>query len=308
MDVPRSRGAKRPAENTGQLASPRRAGPANAWRRLLRRAAATAILTYLVICIVIASLQARLIYFPSKDYWGTPTDLGLPFADLSLITDDGITIAAWHVPHPHDSGTVLFCHANAGNMGDRLYSVKAFHDLGYSVLIFDYRGYGRSQGKPTEEGTYRDAQAAWRYLVETRGTPPERIVLFGRSLGGAVAIDLAARRKPGALVVESSFTNLVDVGKRHYPLLPVGLLCRYRYDSIKKVPNITCPKLFIHADDDELVPLANGRRLFDAAAQPKHFIQTPGGHNDGGFEHSQAYTDMLKRWLDESLTPPPPRS
>ena len=266
-------------------------------RRLVRIGLVTPVMTYLVVCVVIASLQARLIYFPSEDYWATPSEAGLAFEDVTLTTEDGLSLAAWYVPRPEARGTVLFCHGNAGNIADRIGSLKSFHDLGYSVLIFDYRGYGRSEGKPSEEGTYRDAEAAWQYLVETRGEPPARVVLFGRSLGGAVAIDLATRHAPGALVVESTFTSLVDIGKVHYPFLPVRLLCTYRYASIRKVPDVRCPKLFIHGSDDELVPCKNARRLFEAAAEPKHFIETPGGHNDSGFEYSLEYTRKLGDWL-----------
>ena len=270
-------------------------------RRLLGVTLTTVVTVYVVVCAVVFSLQARLIYFPDRDYWTTPGEVGLTFDDLTLTTEDGLSLAAWYVPHAEAKGTVLFCHGNAGNIADRVESLKSFHYLGYNVLIFDYRGYGRSEGKPNEIGTYRDAEAAWQYLIETRGETPERIVLFGRSLGGAVAIDLATRHTPGALVVESTFTSVVDVGKKHYPFLPVGLLCTYRYESIKKVPWLSCPKLFIHGTDDKLVPIANGRRLFDAAAEPKGFMETPGGHNVGGFEYSPEYTRKLREWLDGAL-------
>lgn len=276
-------------------------------RRLLKVGLTTVVATYVVICLVIFSLQARLIYFPDRHYWTTPAESGLPFEDLVLATEDGLSIAAWYVPHTRPKGTVLFCHGNAGNMADRIQSLKTFHYLGYNVLIFDYRGYGRSEGKPNERGTYRDAEAAWCHLIETQGELPERVVLFGRSLGGAVAIDLATRHAPGALVVESTFTSLVDIGKRQYPFLPVGLLCAYRYESIDKVSGLSCPKLFIHGTDDELVPLNNARRLFAAAAEPKEFIETPGGHNTGGFEYNPDFTRKLERWLDGVLATRQPK-
>lgn len=275
-----------------------RAAPGRLVRRLAKVIGVTIVLGYLTICLAMFSLQARLIYFPDRDYWTTPKEAGLAFDDLTLKTADGLSIAAWYVPHAAAKGTVLFCHGNAGNIADRLESLKSFHYLGYNVLIFDYRGYGRSEGKPSEPGLYRDAEAAWRYVVETRATRPESVVLFGESLGGAVAIDLAARHTPGALVVQSTFTSLVDIGQRQYPFLPIGLLCTQRYASIDKVLSITCPKLFIHGTQDELVPLANGRRLFDAAAEPKDFLQTPGGHNDGGFEHNMECIRRLGDWLN----------
>lgn len=266
-----------------------------------RRLVAVALGTYVAVSVGVMFLQAKLIYFPTRGYAATPADFGLAFDDLTLTTSDGVAIAAWYIPQPEARGSVLFCHGNAGNIADRIHTIKALHRLGLNVLIFDYRGYGRSEGKPTEKGTYLDAEAAWRYLTETREESPDRVVLFGRSLGGAVAIELAGRHAPGALVVESTFTSLVDVGRLHYPLLPVSLLVTYRYESIDKVPNITCPKLFIHGQDDTLIPLENGRKLFSAATDPKVFLETPGGHNGGGFMYSPDYTEQLLSFLTEAL-------
>ena len=250
---------------------------------------------------LIELLQARLIYFPTRDYDSTPADVGLPFEDLTLLAGDGVAIAAWYVPHPEARGSIIFCHGNAGNISDRLLTVTLLHQAGYNVLIFDYRGYGRSKGRPSEEGTYLDAQAAWRHLSETLAEPAERIAIVGRSLGGAVAIELARRHTPGALVVESTFTSLVDVGRLHYPWLPVRWLLRYRYDSIAKVGHLGCPKLFFHGEDDGLIPLDMGRRLYEAAAEPKRFIETPGGHNSSGFTHSPDYAKQLATFLNEAL-------
>ncbi len=270
-------------------------------RRLLTVGLTTGAVVYVVVCAVVFSLQAKLVYFPDSEYWTTPDEIGLAYEDLTLTTEDGVSIAAWYVPRDEPKGTVLFSHGNAGNIADRVETLRSFHHLGYNVLIFDYRGYGHSSGKPSEKGTYCDAEAAWCYLVETRGEPPGRIVLFGRSLGGAVAIELATRHTPGALVLEATFTSLVDVGKVHYPFLPIRWLCTYRYASIEKVAGLRCPKLFLHGTDDELVPIENGRRLFEAAAAPKEFIQTPGRHNSSGFEHSPEYTHRLREWLDQTL-------
>ncbi len=267
--------------------------------RRLARLGRMVVLTYLGVCVVIALFQARLIYFPTRGCHATPADVGLSFEDLRLTTKDGVSIAAWYVPHPDPKGSVIFCHGNAGNMSDRLHSIKLLHDMGKSVLIFDYRGFGLSEGRPSEKGTYEDAEAAWRYLIETRDESPDRVVLFGRSLGGAVAIELARRHTPAALVVESTFTSVVDIGRAHYPFLPVRFLVTYRYASIEKVGQITCPKLFIHGRDDTLIPLSNGRKLFDAAAEPKQFIETPGEHNESGFTYSPMFTERLQAFLTE---------
>lgn len=245
--------------------------------------------------------QAKLIYAPARGYDQSPADTGLAFDDLRLTTTDGVSIVAWYVPHDQARGTVLFCHGNAGNIADLLYPLKLLHDMRLGVLLLDYRGFGLSDGKPTEQGTYADAEAAWQYLTADRGEPPERIVIMGRSLGGAIAIELAGRHTPAALVVESTFTSIVDIGRRMLPILPVRWMVRYKYESIDKVDRITCPKLFFHARNDTLIPLSNGRRLFAAAAEPKRFIETPGAHNTGGFTYSRDYIRQLEAFLNEVL-------
>lgn len=272
--------------------------------RFVRRLLMVALLTYLGVCVFINFVQSRLIYFPSRDYHSTPADIGLDYEDLRLTTGDGVKIAAWYVPFPQAAGTIIFCHGNAGNMADRLRTIKQLNSFGCHVLIFDYRGYGRSEGSPTEEGTYLDAQAAWDYVTSVRGEASDRVILFGRSLGGAVAIDLADRcdhTGPAALIVESTFTSLVDIGRLHYPALPVSWLLRYRYDSIEKVGGLHCPKLFFHGTDDTLVPFTNGRRLFDAAAEPKLFVETPGDHNTAGFDYAPEYAARLASFIQTEL-------
>lgn len=281
----------RPVCPTGKVDRPRR--PKTTIRRLL----VIVLATYAGVCVLINLLQAKLIYYPSKGYDAVPTDIGLAFEDLTLRTADGVNIAAWYIPATDAPGTVIFFHGNAGNMTHRLQSIKVLHRMGLSVLIIDYRGYGRSEGKPSEIGTYEDAEAAWRYLTETRGESPERIALFGRSLGGAIAIELATRHSPAAVATESTFTNLIDIGKIHYRFLPVRLILSYHYDSLSKVSQITCPKLFFHGLEDTLIPLANGRRLFEAAADPKEFIETPGGHNEAGFTYTQEFSERLRDFL-----------
>jgi len=267
-----------------------------------RRLIVIAIAAYAAVCLCVGMLQTKLIYFPSQEYDWTPADVALIFEDLTLITRDGVAIAAWYIPHPEAKGTILFCHGNAGNMSHRVGDAKVLHDLGYNFLIFDYRGFGRSAGSPDEAGTYLDAQAAWDYLTKTRGEDPQRVILFGRSLGGAVAIHLAsglADGGPAALVVESTFTSLVDVARLHYPFLPVNWLLTNRYNSISRIGRVFCPKLFIHGTDDELIPIEIGRRLFDAAPQPKLFMETPGGHNSSGFTYTSEYTDRFAEFLEQ---------
>lgn len=269
----------------------------------LRRISIVILLTYAGVCVLMAALQSKLLYFPTKGIDATPADVGLAFDDLTLTTSDGVAIAAWYIPHEDATGSVIFCHGNAGNLSGRLHSFTLFHRMGVNVLAFDYRGFGRSDGKPSEIGTYEDAEAAWRYLIDTRGESPDRVVLFGRSLGGAVAIELATRHTPAALIVESTFTNIVDMGRLHFPLLPVRWIVTYRYDSIEKVPHLTCPKLFLHGRDDTLIPFDNGRKLFAAAAAPKEFVETPGNHNEAGFTYSPEFTRRLAEFIAAVLPP-----
>ena len=238
--------------------------------------------------------QSRLVYYPEsgREIIATPAQLGLPFEDISLKTSDGISLHGWFIPAAQPRGTVLFLHGNAGNISHRLDSVQMFHRLGYSTLIFDYRGYGNSGGTPTEEGTYRDADAAWRYLVEQRHVPGCRIVLFGESMGSAIAAHLASRQKPAALVIASGFTSVPDLAQHLYPYLPVRWLARIRYDTRAYLGTATAPVLIAHSPQDEIIPYEHGRALFAAAHSPKQFLELAGGHNDG-------FIFMREEWVRE---------
>jgi uncharacterized protein len=273
------------------------------------------VLGYVAICLGLFLAQPKLIYFPAPNYAFMPDAVGLAYESVSLAAADGVPIAAVFVPHDEPRATVLFCHGNGENVGDLAQTLKTLHKLGFATLAFDYRGYGRSGGAPTEQGLYLDADAAWRWLTQTRGVPPEQVVIMGRSLGGAVAIELARRvgqsattsapssssARPGALVVECTFTSMVDLGRQEYPLLPINLLCTHRYESVKKVGQVTCPKLFLHGTDDTLIPLANARKLFDAAAAPKTFIETPGGHTSAGFEYNWETSERVRAWIEQAI-------
>ncbi len=241
--------------------------------------------------------QGNMLYFPSREITLTPADIGLAYEDISLTASDGMKIAAWYIPAATARGVVLFSHGNAGNISDRLDSIRIFHSLNLGVLIYDYRGYGRSQGAPTEEGTYRDALAGWDYLVSVRGILPEKIILFGRSLGSAVAAEVALRRKAGALIIESGFTSVPDLGSRLYPFLPIRLLARYQYATIDKVGRITIPKLIIHSQQDEIIPFEHGRAVFEKAAEPREFLQIRGGHNEGFLVSGSLYITGMDRFL-----------
>jgi fermentation-respiration switch protein FrsA (DUF1100 family) len=262
---------------------------------------------YAGICLLVVFRQARFVYHPSKVEDVTPRDRGLAFDGVMFRTADGEALTGWYVgattPPPDGRRVVLFCHGNAGNRTHRVGTLRAFHDMGFDVFLFDYRGYGLSTGTPTEEGTYADARAAWRYLVEKRHIPPRSIAVFGRSLGGAVAAQLATEVKPAALIVDSTFSSARDMAAHMFPYLPVRLLCRFDYNTRAAVVRASVPLLVAHSPLDEIVPFQFGRAVFDAAPEPKVFVEESGGHNDGGLESDAAYRAALKEFVLQHVAP-----
>jgi len=176
--------------------------------------------------------------------------------------------------------------------------LQIFNKLGLSTFIFDYRGYGKSAGKPTEKGTYLDAEAAWNYLINEKQIKPEDIVIFGRSLGGSVASWLAKEKSPEALILESAFTSIPDIAGELYPIFPVHLLSRFSYSTLKYIREVKCPVLIVHSKEDELIPFKHGRRLFDSANEPKEFLEIAGGHNDGFVLSGKLYEDGIADFID----------
>ena len=248
--------------------------------------------------------QSSLIYYPNiagRNLDVTPRQIGLAFEDVELLTGDGIRLHGWFIPSENARGTLLFFHGNAGNISHRLDSIAIFNRMHLDVFIFDYRGYGQSQGRTNETGTYRDAEAAWSYLVETRGIDAGRIIVFGRSLGASIAAWLASRQQPAALILESAFSSVPSMAQRLYPFLPVKWLATFRYDTRQYVSRINCPLLVAHSKNDEIIPYAEGRLVFDAAPADKHFLEMRGGHNDGFIATGQAYTEALSRFIASAL-------
>lgn len=256
---------------------------------------------YLLLVAYFYTKQGSFLYFPSKELEATPRNIELDYQDIVLRTKDGVDISAWLVPAEQTKGIVIFCHGNAGNISHRLDSIRIFHNLDLGVLIFDYRGYGRSGGSPGEEGTYLDAEAAWDYLVNVLHVSPQRIVIFGRSLGSAVAAELAIRRQAGALIMESGFTSVPALGRKFFPYMPVAIISRYHYESINKVDKINIPKLFVHSPDDEVVPYEQGVALFERASGPKEFLRIAGGHNEGFMVSGMLYIDGLRAFIHRYL-------
>lgn len=245
--------------------------------------------------------QDKLAYYPQigREMLTTPRAHGLDYEQLTLTTPDSEKLDTWFVSAPQSRGVVLFLHGNAGNLSHRIDSIAMFHRLGYSVLIFDYRGYGRSTGKPSEAGLHQDAQTAWDYLTKTRGIAPGRIVLFGESLGGALAAELAAREKPGALVLASVLISAPELAADLYPWLPTRWLVRLRYDTRAALAKVQSPVLIAHSPDDEIVPFRHGQTLFDTATEPKVLLHLAGGHNDGFIFMREEWVAVLADFLEE---------
>ncbi|MBN2311655.1 MAG: alpha/beta hydrolase [Candidatus Hydrogenedentes bacterium] len=258
------------------------------------------------VCVALVGLSRpaqRAAIFPAGgSVWRTPAaqPFRWEFEDLQF-TVDGCTTHAWFIPAARSRGAVLFSHGNAGTIADRLESVEVFHSLGLDVLIYDYGGYGRSTGRPSEARCYEDGRAMWRYLTETRGVAPGRIVLFGRSLGGGIATQLATETQAAGLILESSFLSTCHVAREMLPFLPARLIIRHRFDNAAKVGEAGCPVLVIHSPDDEIIPFHHGRELFELAKAPKTFLEIRGGHNEGFLVSEPEYPEGLAAFFDTVL-------
>jgi fermentation-respiration switch protein FrsA (DUF1100 family) len=246
--------------------------------------------------------MGALTYFPEREVAQAPSDLGLPYRDLHFGTSDGERLHAWWITSERSpgSGHILLCHGNGGNIGDRLIDADLLCGAGFNVLLFDYRGYGRSTGRPDEEGTYRDALAARAALLAQPECDPTRVVYLGESLGGAIALALALEAPPRGLVLQSAFTSLRSVAHHHYPVLP-SVVVPDAYPSARRIARLRAPLLLLHGDRDEVVPLSEGRALFEAAPEPKQMHVFEGlGHSDlvnAGTE----YAHVIRRWADDIM-------
>jgi hypothetical protein len=232
--------------------------------------------------------EKSFIYFPSREIVSMPEHV----QDVWLKTTDGIRVNGWFVPAETNAAlTVLFCHGNAGNISHRLEKLAILRELGVNVFIFDYRGYGRSDGAPDEQGTYRDAQAAYDFLAG------KTIVVYGESLGAAVAVELATKNHVAGVIIEEPFTSAVDVGQKMFPYLPVRLIARNRYDTLSKIDRINAPLLILHSRDDEFFPMQHAERLLAAAHEPKRLVELHGGHNDAFLTSAETYRAALADFL-----------
>ena len=224
---------------------------------------------------------------------------GVPLEDVWFSGADGTKLFGWHLEAAADRPVILWCHGNAGNVINRLDNLRALHRQGLSVFLFDYRGYGRSQGSPSEAGLYLDAVGAYDYVTRIRMIRPERIVIFGRSLGAAVAAELAVQKPAAGLILESSFPSIEAVAKAHYGILPVHWLLGAEFRLIDRLRHLSLPKLVIHGDKDDIIPIELGRQVFEAAKPPKSFLSIPGAnHNDtyhvGGAAYFQRFAEFAR--------------
>lgn len=252
-------------------------------------------------------MEKGFIFFPESKVISNPGELGIPFEDLTISTEDGVDLNAWFVPFKKSRKTLLWFHGNAGNIGDRVDYLQLLHrKLKLNILIIDYRGYGRSGGEVSEEGTYRDARAAYDYLLTRTDIDTSRIIFLGRSLGAAIAVDLATHILPLGLILEAPFTSIKEMAGVVLPWLPVGRFLATKYDSLSKIDRIQIPLLIMHGDHDSVVPYRQGEKLFDAANEPKQFFTIEGAdHNDSYIVGGDAYFKRMSRFIDrlESSAP-----
>ncbi len=281
----------------------------------LLRIALMLLVAYGAVVAVVFFNQHNLLYLPhvpGRSLDVTPAQLGLAYREVWLHSADGEQIHGWYVPAPPQQldadaatgpRTLLFLHGNAGNISHRLESLRFWHQLGLSSLIIDYRGYGQSSGTPNETGTYLDALAAWQHLQQALHYQPDEILVFGRSLGGAVALGLAhelhAQQSalPAGLILESTFTSVPDLAAELYPWLPVRRLARIEYPNLERIGALAIPLLIAHSPDDEIINVAHGRALYAAANAPKTWLELQGDHNRGflitGARYHQAMAEFL---------------
>ncbi len=245
-------------------------------------------------------LEDKLIFHPDLRIYRTPAELGLKFDDVYFSTSDLVRLHGWYIPYGGATTTLLWFHGNAGNISHRVENIRLLHDkVKINIFIFDYRGYGRSTGTVSEVGTYLDGEAAIEYLRLRYSVEPAHLVLFGRSLGAAVAAEMASRVHSAAVILESPFVSVREMAREIAPFLPIGPLLKTQYDTAAKVRNIKSPLLVLHGDKDEVVPFSQGKKVFDVAPQPKWFYRIAGaGHNDTYLVGGDPYFQALKNHID----------
>lgn len=244
--------------------------------------------------------QPGMLFYPYKELDGDPSDWNLNYENVAITTPDDIQLHGWFLPNNKSKQVILFFHGNGGNISHRGDSLKIFHEIGLNVLIIDYRGYGLSEGELSEKGMYLDAMAAWNYLL-ARGYKANDIIIFGRSLGGAIATQLASQVKPVALILESTFTSVRDMASRVMPILSRLVYLRFAFDTESRIREVYVPVLVLHSQDDEIILYDLGKKVFAAANAPKYFYELQGGHNDGFVKSMPGYQQMLEIFIDKEV-------
>jgi len=261
----------------------------------------TGVAVYVLLIVYVYIFQARLIFFPNvpgRTLAATPSQIGLRFEEVQLTTADRVGLHGWYVAGPAGAPAVLLCHGNAGNIGHRLDWLEIFCGMGFAMLLFDYRGFGRSSGTPTEQGTYFDAQAAWDYLTNKKGFSPRSIVIVGESLGGPIAAHLAKNVAPAALILVSTFTSVPDLARTFYWYLPVRLLVRFQYPTAAYVARVHVPTLVIHSRDDEMIPFLHGEELRRRASGSAQLLEIFGDHNASFMLSRPKLTEGVRSFLE----------
>ncbi len=260
---------------------------------------------FLIVVLILVFLYFRYferknLYFPLRTIEATPEALGLDYEEVTITAEDGIQISGWFIPARTPRATLIFCHGNGGNISHRLEKIKMFNDLSLDVLIFDYRGYGMSKGRPSEKGVYLDAEAVYNYLINKKKILPQKIIVYGESLGGAVAIDLAGKHELRGIIIEGTFTSVRDMAKKFLPFIPTFIYAS-RFDSLEKIRNVKSPKLIFHSTDDEIIPFEMGEKLFHAASKPKEFVEIRGGHNEAFINSRDVFVKEIDEFVERMI-------
>ncbi len=267
---------------------------------LLARLVFQLLAVYVIVLLAVYFMQRSLQYFPDKNYPGEPKESGVPAMQVvELQTDDGLTLNAWFAPpEKRDGKIVVYYHGNAGHIGHRALKAQHFIDKGMGVLLIDYRGFGGNPGSPSEKGFYQDGRAAIRFL-EQKEYAISQFVIYGESIGSGVATQMALEIQPRYLILEAPFSSAVDVARKRYFFLPVDFLMKDRYDNADKIADIRTSLLVVHGDEDSVIPIELGRKLFERAQHPKEFITINGGHHNDLYDHHAGH--VIVEWLEKQI-------